>query len=117
VKAPTRPTLPSKRGNQFRHRREQVGLQSVFSYAEDRLHAGSITTEVNEEALAYMQAQGLSAAIREQLSQTLGQTQGICRSLHDWHEHLARLEITDARHKRIATEGALLGSKRPAMAS
>ena len=86
-----------------------TGSKSLINFLE-QLHAGAITTEVNEEALAYMQAQGLSAAIRAQLSQTLGQTPGICRSLQDWHEHLARLEITDARHKRIATEGALLGS-------
>jgi len=72
----------------------------------EQLHAGAITTEVNESALDCMQAQGLSAALREQLAQT----PGICRGLQDWHEHLARLEITEARHKRIATEGALLGS-------
>lgn len=72
----------------------------------EQLHAGAITTEVNESALDYMHAQGLSAAIREQLAQT----SGICRAPQDWHEHLARLEITDTRHVRIATEGALLGS-------
>lgn len=71
-----------------------------------QLHAGAITTEVNEEALAYMQAQGLSAAIREQL----GQTPGSPRTLQCWQDHLAGLKITDARHVRIATEGALLGS-------
>lgn len=72
----------------------------------EQLHAGAITTEVNESALDYMQAQGLSAAIREQLAQT----PGICRSLQSWQQHLASLEIADARHVRIATEGALLGS-------
>jgi len=86
-----------------------TGSKSRINFLE-QLHAGAITTEVNEEALAYMQAQGLSAAIREQLGQTLGQTPGICRSLQSWHEHLASLEIIDARHVRIATEGALLGS-------
>lgn len=72
----------------------------------EQLHAGAITTEVNESALDYMHAQGLSAAIREQLAQT----PHLCRSPQDWHEHLARLDITDTRHVRIATEGALLGS-------
>ena len=72
----------------------------------EQLHAGAITTEVNESALDYMHAQGLSAAIREQLAQT----PDLWRSPQDWHDHLARLEITDTRHVRIATEGALLGS-------
>ena len=72
----------------------------------EQLHAGAIRAQVNEEALGYMQAQGLSAALREQL----GHTPGTSRTLQSWHEHLARLEITDARHVRIATEGALLGS-------
>lgn len=72
----------------------------------EQLHAGAITTEVNEEALGYMQAQGLSAAIREQL----GHTRGTSRTLQGWQEHLVHLQISDARHVRIATEGALLGS-------
>ena len=76
----------------------------------EQLHAGSITTQVNEEALAYMHAQGLSAAIREQLGQTSGQLPGTACNMKDWHKHLASLQITDARHVRIATEGALLGS-------
>ena len=76
----------------------------------EQLHAGAITTQVSQEALAYMQAQGLSAALREQLGQTPGQMPDTCRTLQGWHEHLASLEITDARHVRIATEGALPGS-------
>ena len=76
----------------------------------EQLHAGSITTQVNEEALAYMHAQGLSAAIREQLGQTSDQLPGTACNMKDWHKHLASLQITDARHVRIATEGALLGS-------
>jgi hypothetical protein len=72
----------------------------------EQLHAGSIATQVNEEALSYMQAQGLSAAIREQL----GHLPDTSRTMKSWHEHLASLKITDPRHMRIATEGALLGS-------
>ncbi len=79
----------------------------------EQLHAGAITTRVNEVALDYMQAQGLSAAIREQLAQTPEQMSSqSCRPLQDWHEHLARLKITEERHVRMATEGALLGSLR-----
>lgn len=77
----------------------------------EQLHAGAITTRVNEVALDYMQAQGLSAQVREQLAQTPEQMPSqSCRPLQDWHEHLARLKITGERHVRMATEGALLGS-------
>jgi hypothetical protein len=76
----------------------------------EQLHAGSITTQVNEDALIYMQAQGLSAAIREQLGQMSVQLPKTSRTMKSWHQHLANLKITDARHIRIATEGALLGS-------
>jgi len=86
-----------------------TGSKSRVNFLE-QLHAGAITTQVNEEALAYMQAQGLSAALREQLGQASKQLPDTSRTLQDWHEHLSSLQITDARHVRIATEGALLGS-------
>ena len=82
-----------------------TGSKSRINFLE-QLHAGAITTQVNEEALRYMHTQGLSAALREQLGHTLGTT---C-TLHSWHDHLLSLKITDVRHVRIATEGALLGS-------
>ena len=71
------------------------------------LHAGSITTQVNAQALAYMHEQGLSQSIREQLRLETPQTP---QSLEFWNKHLAELGIKDERHVRIATEGALLGS-------
>lgn len=70
------------------------------------LHAGSITTQVNAEALDYMHEQGLSVAIREQL-QLL--TPDAPQSVECWNKHLADLGVKDQRHVRIATEGALLG--------
>ena len=49
--------------------------------------------------------------MREQLAQTPEpMSSQSCRPLQDWHEHLARLKITEERHVRLATEGALLGS-------
>lgn len=72
----------------------------------EQLHASTITTQVNQAALAYMQAQGLSAPLREQL----GRTPDIARTLQDWHQHLSSLEISDPRHVRMATEGALWGA-------
>ena len=91
-------------GNEFFGWFGSTGSKSRINFLE-QLHAGSITTQVNEEALRYMHTQGLSAALREQLCQTLGTS----RTLQSWYDHLASLEITDARHVRIATEGALLG--------
>lgn len=71
------------------------------------LHAGSVTTQVNAEALAYMHEQGLSESLREQLQLHEPSTP---QCLKCWGKHLAGLGIKDERHVRIATEGALLGS-------
>jgi hypothetical protein len=71
------------------------------------LHAGKMTTQINEEALSYMKEQGLSVAIRELLRL---QTPDVPKCLEVWYKHLATLGVKDDRHVRIATEGALLGS-------
>src|SRR5438445_1077250 len=71
------------------------------------LHAGSITYQVNEEALRYMQLQGLSATILDQLR--LESLDEPC-TVPDWRKHLDALKIKGERPVRIATEGALLGS-------
>jgi hypothetical protein len=72
----------------------------------EQLHAGAVSTQVNEQALSYMREQGLSQELREQL----GREQGKTRSMPEWHEHLARLGIVQDRLMRTATEGALLGA-------
>jgi Transposase IS66 family len=60
---------------------------------------------INDTALAYWARQKLAAALVEQLTQGpqtfVGQ--------EAWQARLAELAITDERHVRIATEGALLG--------
>jgi hypothetical protein len=71
------------------------------------LHAGERSTQLNEEAWSYMQEQGLSAVIQEQLKAKATDTP---MSLQVWYEHLIDFGIKDERHVRIATEGALLGS-------
>ncbi len=73
----------------------------------ERLHAGSITYHVTEEALTYMQEQGLAAAIRQQLHL---QTPTEISTHENWRHHLDTLKIKSERHVRIATEGALLGA-------
>lgn len=93
-------------GNEFFGWFSSTESKSRINFLEC-LHAGCVTTQVNAEALAYMQEQGLSVAIREQL-QFLAP--GMAQSLGCWHKQLAELGVKDERHVRIATEGALLGS-------
>lgn len=62
---------------------------------------------INDDALAYWQQQKLPAKSKALL------TQRPERHLSDataWEAHLDRLGITKKRHRRIATEGALLGN-------
>ena len=60
---------------------------------------------INDMALAYWRRQKLAAALVEQLSQ--GPQQFVGEPA--WQARLAELAITDERHVRLATEGALLG--------
>ena len=73
----------------------------------ERLHAGAITYEVTDEALSYMQLQGLPASILGRLRLA---AQDVCGTKADWNKHLATLDIQGDRHVQMATEGALLGS-------
>jgi len=60
---------------------------------------------INDMALAYWQRQKLAAALVEQLTQGPQEFAGEPA----WQTRLTELAITDERHVRIATEGALLG--------
>lgn len=60
---------------------------------------------INDMALAYWQRQKWAAALVEQLTQ--GPQEFVGEPA--WQARLAELAITDERHVRIATEGALLG--------
>jgi len=70
------------------------------------LHAGSIRYSLNAHTLDYWTEQGLPQIPRQLLQArwpgTIGDTE--C-----WEVHLDGLGIHDDRHRRIATEGALLG--------
>ncbi len=61
---------------------------------------------INPSALAYMQAQRLAGEPIELLRQGTRQLADV----EAWTAHLQRLSITQHRHVRIATEGALIGS-------
>jgi hypothetical protein len=60
---------------------------------------------INEVTLAYWERQKLAAALVDQLTQAAPAFVGESA----WQAHLTALAITDERHVRIATEGALLG--------
>jgi len=60
---------------------------------------------INDMALAYWRRQKLAPALVERLTQGLQEFAGA----QAWQARLAELAITDERHVRIATEGALLG--------
>jgi hypothetical protein len=69
------------------------------------LQGGPRDYVVNETALAYWERQKLAAALVDQLSQ--GQQEFVGEAA--WQARLTELGISDERHVRIATEGALLG--------
>lgn len=69
------------------------------------LQGGSCTYAINETTLAYWERQKLAAAVVEKL--TAGPP--LWADTAAWQAHLAELAITDARHVRSATAGALLG--------
>jgi hypothetical protein len=71
------------------------------------LRAGHEDYRVDEEALAYMQGQKLPHGPLERLRT---HSEGLFTGEAHWNTHLTRLGITQERHRRIATEGALLGS-------
>jgi len=63
---------------------------------------------INAGALEYMAAQGLAKA-KIQILETHGE---IFENSDKWETHLTNLGINSERHKKIATEGALIGSDR-----
>jgi hypothetical protein len=69
------------------------------------LQAGDPRYSCNEEALTYWLEQGLSQAMREALTASPIRELTTTKA---WEKHLGKLGITKERHRRIATEGALL---------
>jgi hypothetical protein len=70
------------------------------------LHAGNITYCLNEHALSYLHEERLP---KEPLRRLQAQTQGTIAEAPCWEAHLDALGLVSERHRRIATEGALLG--------
>ncbi len=70
------------------------------------LHAGRVTYRINEHALGYLSEQGLP---QEPLRRLEVHLTGEIAEPDCWEQHLDALGIDSERHRRIATEGALLG--------
>jgi hypothetical protein len=71
------------------------------------LRGPALDYTINDEAVHYMRAQKLP---QEPLAAIM-QSKKQCFDDEDaWKNHLAKLKITNKRHSRIATEGALLGT-------
>lgn len=71
------------------------------------LRAGRTDYVLNAEALEYMRGQKLPKVQIEKLAAHAGK---VSSNKQEWEAVLKELRITGARHVRIATEGALLGS-------
>jgi hypothetical protein len=71
------------------------------------LRAGANDYILNTDALEYMKDQKLPKA---QLERLIDVGKIVCEDEAEWNETLEFLGITDSRHVRIATEGAVLGS-------
>lgn len=82
-----------------------TGSKSRINFLQ-LLHAGNITYRLNEHALSYLHEERLPKESLRRL-QTRASTQ--IAGINDWEAHLDTLGIERARHRRIATEGALLG--------
>jgi len=70
------------------------------------LGAGRNDCILNSYALDYMESQKLP---EKPLQLLIQYSQKIFTSQQEWNSNLKMLGITDARHRRIATEGALIG--------
>jgi hypothetical protein len=82
-----------------------TGSKSRINFLQ-LLHAGNITYCLNEHALSYFQEERLPKEPLRRLK--IGANLQIA-GISDWEAHLDALGITRERHRRIATEGALLG--------
>ena len=85
---------------------ESTGSKSRVNFLE-LLRAGKTDYYLSEAALAYMKRQRLPESSFALLSQLKGKSMA---DKEQWLALLDHLSITNPRHRRFATEGALLGS-------
>lgn len=82
-----------------------TGSKSRINFLQ-LLHAGNITYCLNAHALSYLHEEHLP---KEPLRRLQAHTQTMIGEVACWEAHLDALGIESERHRRIATEGALLG--------
>ena len=82
-----------------------TGSKSRINFLQ-LLHAGEITYTLNTHALSYLQEEHLPRLPRQRLQ---AQTPATITGIDAWAAHLDALGIMCERHRRIATEGLLLG--------
>ena len=82
-----------------------TGSKSRINFLQ-LLHAGNITYTLNAHALSYLQEERLP---KEPLRRLEAHTHTTIVEVDCWEDHLDALGIERERHRRIATEGALLG--------
>jgi hypothetical protein len=82
-----------------------TGSKSRINFLQ-LLHADHITYTLNEHALSYLHEERLPKAPLQRLQ---AQTPATIAGVDGWAAHLDALGIACERHRRIATEGALLG--------
>jgi len=85
---------------------QSTGSKSRINFLE-LLRAGKTDYYLSEAALLYMKKQALPSRPLKQLSLLAGES---FADKEEWLKLLERLSITNPRHQRFATEGALLGS-------
>ena len=93
-------------GNDFFAWFETTSSKSRVNFLE-LLRSGAHDYRVDEQALAYWERQQLPKSLAERV------TSHAPRSFTDkaaWEAHLDAVQITQARHRQMATEGALLAS-------
>ncbi|MCP4018070.1 MAG: transposase, partial [Delftia sp.] len=93
-------------GNEFFAWFESTGSKSRINFLE-LLSAGSVSYIINEDALDYMSAHKLAVTQMKKFSGLLNTG---FDTEDEWKSCLAALGITDERHIRTATEGALFAN-------
>lgn len=93
-------------GNDFFAWFQSTGSKSRINFLE-LLRAGNTDYSLTDAALFYMKQQKLPAESLTQLELCRGRT---LINAVDWNAFLDSLSMTKQRHRRLATEGALLGS-------
>ncbi len=83
-----------------------TGAKSRINFLQ-LLRGAAVDYTINQAAVDYMQAQGLPKAPLALIAQKIG---NVFDDQTAWADFLQAFKITDQRHCRIATEGALLGT-------